>query len=574
MATKPFMDISVVTSCHNYGRYLGDWAHSLVALQTWPRVVALVDNGSTDATWVEMQNVKRELERAGLPDVRIKRIPYTDFGSARNAAVDLGGDTEWVMHMDADDMFMPHCLDDVAKLAHKADVVPLGYERCGDLKAGPRNRTRVYSSTRGKQTLRSTAPASGVSPFRRSLWEASPYRTDMIGGWDTALWIGFAHMEARFVAARRPCFLYRQHADSVFNTRRLDRRTSKIVGAKLGNLRRQRSGVSILVPRRSDGGGPRDKAWDWLRNRYAVMYPDWEVVEGDHQKDGPWRKGAAIRSAYEASRGNTLIIADADCVLERQALLDAVRLVEEDEAPWVIPHTLVKRLDRPATEVVLREAQGKVDPPFEGSFIRSPYEGFPGGGFIIIDASKWAGAGGMPLAFAGWGAEDEATAEILATLVGPAVRLEYDLWHLWHPNARRGGQTHQRQNRYLLQVIRMAAGDADEMMALLERLEAGVPMDRLFAFGPNAAAVRMVAIMDFKRGREVIKKGDTFMATEEEAKRHESRPRKIAMRAAGAPAALFSPRDRTLEIRAEQHLRNLAARGAGELDGIPTQQEA
>ena len=561
---KPMMNIAVVTSCHNYGRYLADWARSIITLTRWPSVVALVDNGSTDTTWAQTEEAAAILRKAGLPEVRTKRIPFTDFGTARNEAVALGGDAEWIMHMDADDMFMPHCLDDVYALAPKADVVALGYERCGDLASGPRNRTRVYTGSRGKQTLQSQAPASGVSPFRRTLWEHIPYRNDMIGGWDTALWIGFAHLNARFVASKRPCFYYRQHADSIFNQRRNHRRRGRIVGAKLTSLRRARHGVSILVPRRGDGGGPRDKAWEWVRAHYAAIYPDWEVVDGNQAPSGPWRKGVAATEAFSRSRGRTLIIADSDCVLPKEALRKAVELVETGKAPWVVPHTLVKRLDQKSSASVLAHKDPKVaEPPFPGSMDRTPYAGYAGGGFIIIDAARWDAVGGIPRSFAGWGAEDEATAVILDTLVGPHVRLEYDLWHLWHPHARRsGGQTHHTQNRSLFNLIRSLSGNEDGLFELLEKLDAGAPVaDVIASRGAGLQnAVPMMALMDFKRGTELIRKGFTFMATMEEARRHESRPRRIAVRANGRIASAISPVERTLELRSEQYLKNQAAK--------------
>lgn len=564
--SRPTFDIAVVTSCHNYGRYLSDWARSIVALERRPAVVAIVDNGSTDGTPAAVAKAVEILKAGGLPDVRTKRIVRTDFGTARNTAVELGDGTEWVMHLDSDDVLLPHCLDDVAELAPVADVVPLGYERFGDLKAGPRNRRRVYSNSRGASTLRSSAPASGVSPFRRSFWERSPYRTDMTGGWDTALWIGFAHLNARFVAVKRPGFLYRQHADSVFNSRRINRRLGRVVGAKLNDLRKRREGVSILVPRLSDGGGPRDQSWAFVRERYAALYPTWEIVEGV-VSEGPWRKGAAVADALEKSRGRTIVVADSDCVLPAPALQEAVNVVESRAAPWVVPHRLVKRLSAEATERILAERD--FVPPYEEEFSRAPYEGFAGGGFFVVDASAYAATGGMPRSFSGWGAEDEATAVVLDTLLGPHTRLDYDLWHLWHPPAQRAGGTKTRENRIMFRMLSRVSGDPDAMFDLVERMNEGASFDDLVRYGANGdGGVSMVALVDFQRGTEIVRKGEVFLGTEEEAKRHEGRPRRIATRASSLSAAQLAALSplRTVEIRSEQHLRNQEA--AGKTGGV------
>jgi len=509
----PLLDLAIVTSCFNYGQYLEDWARSITELTTPPTMVAIVDNGSTDRTPEFMAAAVELLEGAGL-EVRVRTFEErVDFGTARNAAVELAT-TEWVMHLDADDMLMTHCLDDVAELAHEADVVALGYTRCGDLQAGPSTRSRTYKDSRGRGTLRSKAPASGVSPFRRSLWERSPYRTDMTGGWDTALWIGFAHLNARFKASRRPCFWYRQHADSIFNVRRKSSRKSAAVGRKLTLLRQRASGVSVLVPFRTDHG-PRAEAWAWVRRRYELLHPAWEVLEG--RCSGVWRKGAAIADALSRATGDILIIADADCVVAPEALEEAVLLAPT--VPWVVPHKLVKRLDPDSSSQIL--AQEPTALIRGGSLCRKAYDGFAGGGFVVVDRARYEAAGGMPTEFTGWGAEDEALAVILDTLYGTHHRLSWDLWHLWHPpGGRRRGEAYER-NRILLRRYLAARGKPRRMWALIQGLE-GMPVEE-----PD---VTMRAEQAWKRGREEIAAGALFQATEMEARRHTVRKSVIAQR--------------------------------------------
>jgi len=512
MTTAPPLELGIVTSCYNYGQYLEDWARSITELTTPPTMVAIVDNGSTDETPVLMAKAAHLLEEAGL-EVRTRRIEKTDFGTARNAAVALAS-TEWVMHLDADDMVMSHCLDDVAKLAPEADVVALGYQRCGDLRSGPSNRTRTYKDSCGRGTLRSKAPASGVSPFRRRFWERSPYRTDMTGGWDTALWIGFGHLEARFKATHRPCFFYRQHGDSIFNRRRKSSRRSAVVGRKLTLLRQGASGVSVIVPFRTDHG-PRAEAWAWVRRRYELLHPEWEIVEG--RCSGVWRKGEAVADALSRATGDTLVIADADCVVAPEALEEAVRMAPT--VPWVVPHQLVKRLDQASSSQVL--AEEPEDAELGGSLCRKAYDGFAGGGFVVVDRARYEAAGGMPTEFTGWGAEDEALAVILDTLHGAHHRLSWDLWHLWHPPGGRRQSKAYRRNQALLRRYLGARGKPDRMWALIQGLEGSLTE------GPD---VTMRARRPWKRGREEIAAGALFQATEMEARRHTVRKSVIAQR--------------------------------------------
>src|SRR6185369_4559096 len=107
-------------------------------------------------------------------------------------------ETPWVMHLDADDTLLPWAVEEFQQIAPNADVIQSGYRRTGHLMAGPSRKERIYKGADGLKALDLSSICSGVSPFRRSLWEQSPYRTDMLGAWDTALWIGFARLGARF----------------------------------------------------------------------------------------------------------------------------------------------------------------------------------------------------------------------------------------------------------------------------------------------------------------------------------------------------------------------------------------
>lgn len=457
--------IAIVTSCHRYGGYLQDWAKSILALRRKPDQVAIWCHGDLASDTEAGLRAVALLQAAGIPSRFHMHVERVDFGTARNGAVGMSA-TEWVLHLDADDMIMPHALDDWAELAPEADIVCFGYERCGDLKAGPRNRTKLYDSTQGPTTLAHPTPCSGVSPFRRAFWDRAPYATDLIGGWDTALWLGFAHLGARFVATRRPCFWYRQHADSVFNTRRLSGWLAQRAGADLQSRRRGDRGVSILVPRSRDDGPDRKAAWNWLVRRYRALFPDWELVEGFAA--GCWVKGNAVRDALARAHGRILIIADADCVLPAEALREAVARVQAG-APWVIPHRTIYRLSLSQTSNWLTlDPSGWAKPP-TADLDRVPYQGFAGGGVFVVPRGAYTAAGGIPCGFLGWGGEDEATGYILDTLLGKHERLDADLVHLYHARQPSWGIHLPHANRALWHRYRQARGNVESMWQLVRR---------------------------------------------------------------------------------------------------------
>jgi hypothetical protein len=634
------LDLAIVTSCHNYGQYLDEWAASILRLTTRPARVAIVQHGSTDASRRQADAAAATLRAGGLDVALEHHDRRLDFGAARNRAVELAGEVEWVMHFDCDDMLMPHALDDVAEIAPRADVVALGYERCGDLAAGPRNRVRTYRTNTGEEALRDPTPCSGVSPFRRSFWLRSPYRLDQIGGWDTALWLGFAHLGARFVPTRRPGFWYRQHADSVFNTRRLSGWPAARTGAQLQARRRGDSGVTVVVPRAEGDGPERAAAWDWLRRRWAALHPDWQLLEGRGDA-GRWCKGEAVWAALGEATGDVLVVVDADCVLPAASLQRAVELVRQG-APWVVPHREVYRLSQAQTADWLQAIEpggfalesgqnsppqggkqpgsiengrarstaaaplgGAIPPPSgrktagldrkqPGSIVRKKghwhaglelarpaYVGMAGGGAFVVNRACYAAAGGIPRSYVGWGSEDEALARTLDVLLGPHVRLDGPLVHLWHPPQLR---ERARENRHLLVRLRRLGEDAEAVWAMVRgeaspqitraagwRVQRFVgaaqrqrPNDREMAMHDNFARRRLA-----RARRETTERGDTTMAGALQVTRAHNRATQKALNlaqeqenqaaiAAGKKLAKLHP----AMHRAEQNRRRFDARKA------------
>ena len=499
--------LAVVTSCFRYGRYLADWAASLTALARKPDEVGILVHGGLEADSVAARAAADQLRAAHIPVHLVVEPQLLDLGVARNRAVALTT-APWVMHLDADDALLPWAVDDIAALAPLGDVVCLGYERTGDLLAGPRQRSKLYKSSVGRGALANPTPASGVSPFRRVFWEQRPYVTDKRaggGGWDTALWLGFAHLGARFVPTRRPCFQYRQHADSIFNTRRGSGWPHERMGQRLQGLRRGDQGVSIIVPWSPDDPG-REAGWAWVKARYQALYPDWQLLTGSSRR-GRWRKGEAVMDALQRATGRVLVIADADCAVPEVALRQAVQLVESG-VPWVMPHRKVFRLSPSQTANWLTLDPASWTAPPSHDLTRAPYAGRAGGGIVVVERADYMACGGIPLAFEGWGAEDEALAVILDTLAGQHTRLEYDLVHLWHPPApgrmAAGGSTMVR-NRPLYYRINALRGQPEALWRMVAPPWAAkmrpnvIPVDRTADRAARQAETRQIVAQALQR---------------------------------------------------------------------------
>src|SRR5690606_13153907 len=208
----------------------------------------------------------------------------------------------------------------------------------------------------------------------------------------------------------------------------------------------------------SDANPPsREASWAWLRRRYEALLPELEIVTAVHT-GRPWCKGRAVNEAVERSTGEVLVIADADCWVDPATLRGAVELVRSSEAPWVVPHGSVHRMDEASTDRILeQEPDAEVSALFAAAqLIREPYRGYAGGGIVVVSRPGFDYVQGFPEAFTGWGCEDEAFAYALDTMLGQHARLEADLWHFWHPPGLRTSDGSYRQNRKLLRVYEQA----------------------------------------------------------------------------------------------------------------------
>lgn len=195
------MDLAACTSVWgSYGQYLPAWAASVAAQTIKPAQAVIADLGA-DAD--DIGEAWAILTDAGIP-TRVVTDVYRGMGAARNLAVQHAT-TEWVMHLDADDLLLPHALADTAMLAPTADVVALGAV-LGDTE-------RCFPDVSREVILARGFGCYSCSPFRRALWEQRPWQTrnDWI---DSVFWVGLAHLGARFRGTVRPGFIYRQHADS------------------------------------------------------------------------------------------------------------------------------------------------------------------------------------------------------------------------------------------------------------------------------------------------------------------------------------------------------------------------
>lgn len=183
--------------------------------------------------------------------------------------------------------------------------------------------------------------------------------------------------------------------------------------------------VSVLIPYRPTDIH-RQRALDWVLDRYEQAHPDWEVVVAGC--DGEWSKGAAVADGLERAGGEVIVVADADVWV-----VDLKRAVEQVRGPfsWAIPHLWVYRLTEEATEQVYVGAE--LDTRM--GTVRT-HKGVRGGGCVVVDRATMERIP-MDPRFTNWGGEDIAWGKALSVLAGEAWRSPRPLFHLFHPLAPR-----------------------------------------------------------------------------------------------------------------------------------------
>ena len=173
------MSIGIVVCCsQKYAEHLPGWYESVQALNTQPaHIVVVTDTVVPDfpCTTVLMQGAFQ-------------------FGAWLNAGVEVCP-TEWVAWIGVDDRYRPHALDDIDR--DDLDVVAFGLQYSTGL---------VWPSQGFVGTVQDAlerCPVPCGSPFRRSLWTASPFVEDhpLIEDW--AFWVGLVKHGARIGATGR-----------------------------------------------------------------------------------------------------------------------------------------------------------------------------------------------------------------------------------------------------------------------------------------------------------------------------------------------------------------------------------
>ncbi|HEY9370052.1 galactosyltransferase-related protein [Streptomyces sp.] len=190
--------------------------------------------------------------------------------------------------------------------------------------------------------------------------------------------------------------------------------------------------VAVVIPWR--GGDPdRERHHEVVRARLRDVFPDaWHIDadSGHHPFNRAGSRNRGVRMAQDVGAG-VVVVNDADTIPEPGPLRAAVQQAAADGCLHT-PYTRFVGLTEAGTRDYLAGL------PLQRCGVDLEY-GFSVGGVFVIRPDAWWRAGGMNKRFTAWGSEDMAFRRAADTLLGPTVRHDGTIVHLWHPPASRSG---------------------------------------------------------------------------------------------------------------------------------------
>lgn len=211
---------------------------------------------------------------------------------------------------------------------------------------------------------------------------------------------------------------------------------------------RRGRGVSIIIPFRSPRiGDERVRNLNWLMSYWAAVLPGAElIVSDDPSAHLAFSKSAAINAGVARSKGDVLVLVDADGFIDVDSLMhcvDEIRAARKKKRKlWYMPYRLFYRLTNDATLRLINSDLKHLyqfPTPIASEDIILANDANPktahwyGALIQVMPREAFTAVGGWDERFRGWGGEDHAAMRAMDTLYGPHKTLPGRVLHLWHP---------------------------------------------------------------------------------------------------------------------------------------------
>jgi hypothetical protein len=182
--------------------------------------------------------------------------------------------------------------------------------------------------------------------------------------------------------------------------------------------------VAVVIPWRP-GRQDREVHHSTIREHLRTVLPYAFHVDADSGHQPFSRAGSrnrGVRLAQDVGC-DVVVICDADTLVEPEPLLEAINACSDGLLH--LPYTRYRSLTQQGL------AQYRAGTPLMDCCVDHDHEWATGGAYVI-QANAWWRAGGMDERFQAWGFEDTAFRVAADALLGPTVKHEGTIHHLWH----------------------------------------------------------------------------------------------------------------------------------------------
>lgn len=184
--------------------------------------------------------------------------------------------------------------------------------------------------------------------------------------------------------------------------------------------------VACVIPWR--GGQPdRERHHETVRAHLRELLPAAWHIDADSGHQPFSRAGSrnhGVRLAQDVG-AEIAVLCDADTLPEREPLLAAIE--SACDGLLHLPYTVFKGFTPNGTRLHLGGT------PAQACEIELETT-WSTGGVLVIEPAAWWRMGGMDERYVGWGMEDTAARVACDALLGPTVKHEGTIYHLWHPS--------------------------------------------------------------------------------------------------------------------------------------------
>lgn len=184
--------------------------------------------------------------------------------------------------------------------------------------------------------------------------------------------------------------------------------------------------VAVVIPWR--GGQPdRDRHHETVRAHLRALLPDAWHIDADSGHTPFSRAGSRNRGVQLAQDvgADVVVLCDADTLPEREPLLAAIESAHDGLLH--LPYTHFRGFSHSGTRAYLG---GTPEDACEVELETT----WSTGGVMTITPDAWWRMGGMDETFRSWGMEDTAARVACDAILGPTVRHDGTIYHLWHPS--------------------------------------------------------------------------------------------------------------------------------------------